>query len=337
MGGLCTYFPLTGTRWRALRLPEALQLQSAAVLRVSCLGRQSNPEQNHFEFNTNDGCGLWCCCALKTSRHSSLRSKLKPSASGMPNTPFYHHSSLHPTRFLFLAGWLNSEGASLADLLLLLCQTLDCMDTYERTYSQTLPAQPGSSIFQPADALDDYAIACALAGVPEAAPLPPDTSMDEELALAVHEREQRKLLRVPSSKARRRSKKLRCAPCMGVGHSTHLTCTRACADVSNRPLQHHRRSLLHHLKPTRVRQLLPTCARAADNQHPPDLCSPQLLWHLRTCACILYMHTCMRAVWCACTHCHQQQPTAVRVTHTAALRHPACPVLRSCRPRSSHE
>lgn len=96
------------------------------------------------------------------------------------------------------------------------------MDTYERTYSQTLPAQPGS-IFQQADTLDDYAIACALAGVPEAAEpaisAPPDTSMDEELALAVHQREQRKLLRVPSSKARRRSKQLRCA-CMGVGQNT---------------------------------------------------------------------------------------------------------------------
>lgn len=100
------------------------------------------------------------------------------------------------------------------------------MDTYERTYSQTLPAQSGS-IFQPADTLDDYAIACALAGVPEAAEpasAPPDTSMDEDLALAVHEREQRKLLRVPSSKARRRSRQLRCVwcACMGVAQNTRM-------------------------------------------------------------------------------------------------------------------
>jgi hypothetical protein len=100
------------------------------------------------------------------------------------------------------------------------------MDTYERTYSQTLP-RPG--IFQPADTstLDDYAIACALAGVPECAaepPTPPDTSMDEELALAVHEREQRKLLRVPSSKARRRSKQLRYVSHAG----QHTPLARAC-------------------------------------------------------------------------------------------------------------
>lgn len=96
---------------------------------------------------------------------------------------------------------------------------MDLQDTYERTYSQTLSSTPSGGLFRPST-IDDYAIACALAGVPESRPAP-DTSMDEELALAVHEREQRKLLRVPSGKARRRSKKLR--------------------------------SLLHHLKPTRVR------------------------------------------------------------------------------------
>jgi hypothetical protein len=51
--------------------------------------------------------------------------------------------------------------------------------------------------------------------------------MDEELAFQLHEREASRLLRQPSSKARRRSKKLR--------------------------------SLLHHLKPTRVRAHLLHC------------------------------------------------------------------------------
>lgn len=106
-------------------------------------------------------------------------------------------------------------------------------DTYERTYSQTL-AVLSSNIEAlnpnpnpPPSTIDDHAIACALAGIKELEPQPlSDTRMDEELAFQLHEREASRLLR-PSSKARRRSKKLR--------------------------------SLLHHLKPTRVRAHLLHC------------------------------------------------------------------------------
>ena len=77
-------------------------------------------------------------------------------------------------------------------------------DTYERTYSQHLPALQGalSDAFSPPSTIDDYAIACALAGIKQPEP-PPDTSMDEELALQLHEQEASKLLRQPSRKARR--------------------------------------------------------------------------------------------------------------------------------------
>lgn len=92
-------------------------------------------------------------------------------------------------------------------------------DTYERTYSQSLQQALDDALRQPAAGTsDDYAIACALAGIPETRG--PDTSLDEQLAMQLHEREARKLERAPSRRAKRRSKALR--------------------------------SLLHHLKPTRV-------------------------------------------------------------------------------------
>jgi hypothetical protein len=95
------------------------------------------------------------------------------------------------------------------------------MDTYERTYSTSLGLSPEAldSLRLSTSTSNDYAIACALAGVPESRAVA-DTSMDAELALQLHEREASKLLRQPSKRAHRRSKRLR--------------------------------SLLRHLKPTRV-------------------------------------------------------------------------------------
>lgn len=103
------------------------------------------------------------------------------------------------------------------------------METYQRTYSHTLGQQfqgldvsANDAFSTPSITIDDYAIACALAGIQEGEQgTAPDTSMDAELALQLHERESARLLRQPSSKARRRSRRLR--------------------------------SLLRHLKPTRVR------------------------------------------------------------------------------------
>lgn len=93
-------------------------------------------------------------------------------------------------------------------------------ETYERTYSQSLEQALNRAATKPSTS-DDYAIACALAGISETKP-PQDTSMDEELAMQLHEREATRLLKAPSKKARRRSRALR--------------------------------SMLHHLKPTRVRK-----------------------------------------------------------------------------------
>lgn len=101
------------------------------------------------------------------------------------------------------------------------------MDTYERTYSQLLATTPSSDALFTPSTIDDYAIACALAGVPEAKPAP-DTSMDEELALQLHERETNRLLqRVPSRKARRRSKRLRSL--LHHLRSTRVSSSAACA------------------------------------------------------------------------------------------------------------
>lgn len=111
-------------------------------------------------------------------------------------------------------------------LFSLLCTRTACtvstsMDTYERTYSTSLGLSPEAldALRLSTSTSNDYAIACALAGVPEAKAIA-DTSMDAELALQLHEREASKLLRQPSRRAHRRSKRLR--------------------------------SMLRHLKPTRV-------------------------------------------------------------------------------------
>jgi hypothetical protein len=81
------------------------------------------------------------------------------------------------------------------------------MDTYERTYSQSL-GQPLDNLRGPSTT-NDYAIALALAGVSEEERGGPDTSLDSELAHALYEREASKLLRLPSRKVRRRSRALR--------------------------------------------------------------------------------------------------------------------------------
>ncbi|KAF8072771.1 OTU9 [Scenedesmus sp. PABB004] len=92
------------------------------------------------------------------------------------------------------------------------------MDTYERTYSSAL--LPG----QPSETADDYAIAVAvaesLADDPSAPPLPPepptapplpraDTSLDEALAMQLHEHEVERLVHPRHAKrARRRERAL---------------------------------------------------------------------------------------------------------------------------------
>lgn len=114
------------------------------------------------------------------------------------------------------------------------------MDTYERTYSTSLglSTEALDALRLSTSTSNDYAIACALAGVPESRAVA-DTSMDAELALQLHEREASKLLREPSKRAHRRSKRLR--------------------------------SLLRHLKPTRVSACsiasLQNALRYSDCQH----------------------------------------------------------------------